>query len=303
MEHLKNVCGKILEEPKKWDSVLNKKAKDKTSNFLLLNQRASMKQIKAEKQWLVEQELSTQVCECFKNQVVKSWKAAASVGAIIELLGNSIDLTSNGKCKKIKYMGINTLPEKAAFVEGWHVGYPGFGDAHGRSLGMGENGLLLKEICGSLKIHKKLKPNKICEKLHSTIIKLRKLQYNPSAIFIKDWETLTFIRQNGRFKSLREKASSKIDTIGCRGYFEDIPIFLLRECPTDCCIVDLARLGVLTRCKQNSNLQAFLKISITKISDSMARTMIKKNPLFLKEKEGKDKTLETAIFDLKQRVI
>lgn len=61
IEHLKNVCSKIIEEPKKWDSILNNNIKDKASSFLLLNQRASEKQIKAEKQWLIEQELSTRV--------------------------------------------------------------------------------------------------------------------------------------------------------------------------------------------------------------------------------------------------
>lgn len=303
MEHLKNVCNKTLEEPKKWDSLLNKNAKDKTSNFLLLNQRAADKQVKAEKQWLVEQELSTRLCEDFTNEVVKSWKAAAIMGAIIELLAKSTELTSKAKCKKIRYIGISTLAEKAAFVERWHIGYPGFGQTYGRLLGSRENSLLLNEICASLEVYKKLKRAKICQNLHSAIMKLNTSGFDPCAIFLKDWETLTSLRKDERFRSPRERGLSKMDIIGCRGYFENIPIFLLHECPADCCIVDFSRLGVLIRCRQNNDSRIFLEISITKITDSMARNMIKKNPDFLKDEEGKDKTPETAIFDLKQKVV
>jgi len=300
--NLKTVCNKIIEEPKKWESVLDEKIKEKTSNFLLLNQRASEQQIKIEKQWLVEQELSTRMCEDFKNETVKAWKTVERVGAIIERLGNFEDYDSNGKCKKIKYIGFNRLGEKAAFVEGWHIEYPGFGYTLGRSLGNGENGLLLKEICSSLKLHKKLKRNKICASMHSAIIRLRESRFKPTVIFIRDWETLTYIRKSERFKPKGKEPSSKIDVVGCRGYFEDIPIFLLHECPIDCCIVDIARLGVLIRCKLNSSSQPYLKISITQINDDVARSMIKKNPNLLKDEKGKDKTLEATIFDLKQKV-
>lgn len=302
LENFRTVCNEILEETKKWESILGEKIKEKTSNFLLLNQRASDQQIRIEKRWLVEQELSTRMCENFKNEVVEAWNASASVGAIIKLLGNSVDLESNGKCEKIGYMGINVLIEKAAFVEGWHVGYPGLGEACGRSLGNGENSLLLKKICGSLKLRKKPKRNKIFASLYSAIMRLRESRFKPNVIFIRDWNTLTYLRESERFKPKGREPSSEID-IGCRGYFGDIPIFLLHECPTDCCIVDIARLGVLNRCKLNSGSNPYLKISITQINDELAKSMINKNPNLLKDKKGKDKTLETAIFDLKQKVI
>ena len=99
-----------------------------------------------------------------------------------------------------------------------------------------------------------------------------------------------------------KKGMLKIDTVGFEGYFEDVPIFLLRDSPIDCCVVDIANLGVLIRCKPNNNSQPYLKISIILINDNVARSIIEKNPNLLKDEKGKDKTLEVAIFDLKQKV-
>ena len=301
LENLKTACNAILKEPKKWENVLGDKIQVKVANFLLLNERAAEQQIKNEKQWLIAQELSKRMCEDFMNKVVEAWKTSASVGAVIELLGNSIDLELNGKCKKINYLGFNLLAEKAAFVEGWHIAYGGFGEAYGRSLGNTENGLLLKEICSSLKLHKKLKRNKICQNLRSAILKLKQLGFNPNVIFMRDWSALNFVRESERFKPKWNK-ESKIDIVGCSGYFEDIPIFLLHECPADCCIGDIAKLGVLNRCKINGGSQPYLKISITQIKEDVARSMIEKNPNLLKDEKRKDKTIEAAIFDLKQKV-
>lgn len=303
LENLKTACNTVLKEPKKWESALGDKIQEKVSNFLLLNERAAEQQIRIEKQWLVEQELSTRMCEDCKNKIVEAWKTAATVGAIIERLGNFEDYDVDDKCKKIKYFGFNRLGDKAAFVEGWHVGYVGFGEVFGRSLGHGENGLLLKEICGSLKLHKKVSRNKICASMHSAIMRLRTARFKPSLIFIRDWKTLTTIRESEGFKPKSKEPSSETDVVGCMGYFEDIPIFPLRECPIDCCIIDVAGLGVLIRCKLNSGLQPYLKISITQINDKLATSMIDKNPNLLKDEKGRDKTLEAAIFDLKQRVI
>jgi len=170
-------------------------------------------------------------------------------------------------------------------------------------LANGENGLLLREICSSLRSHKKSVLNEICASLHSAIMDLRKSQFKPNVIFIRGWDALTYLRKSERFKRKRRESSSKIEVAGCRGYFEDIPIFLLRECPTDCCIVDVAKIGVLNRCKLNSGSQPYLKISITQINDELAKSMIGKNPKLLKDEKGKNRSLETAIFELKQRVI
>lgn len=303
LESLKTACNTILNEPKKWESALGDKIQAKMSNFLLLNERAAEQQIRNEKLWLIDQELSTRICEDFMSKVVQAWKASASVGAVIELFGNSVDLEPNGKCKKIGYMGINVLEKKAAFVEGWHIGYSGVGEAYGRSLGNGENGLLLKEICSSLKLHKKLKRNKVCVSLYSAIMKLRKSQFNPNVIFMRDWDAFTYLQKSDSFKPRGIASSSEIDVVGCRGYFEDIPIFLLHECPINCCVVDIARLGILNRCKLNDGSQPYLKISITQINDELAKSMIDKNPKLLKDEKGKDRSLETATFELKQRVI
>jgi len=288
LENLKNACNAVLKEPKKWENVLGDKIQEKVSNFLLLNERATEQQIKNETQWLIAQELSTRMCEDFMNKVVEAWKTSASVGAVIELLGNSMDLELNGECKKFNYLGFNLLAEKAAFVEGWHIGYIGFGEDYGRSLGNTENGLILKEICSSLKLHKKLKRNKVCQNLHSAIVKLKQLGFNPNVIFMRDWNALNFVRESERFKP-KGGREPKMDIVGYSGYFEDIPIFLLHECPTDCCIGEIARLGVLNRCKINGGSQPYLKISITEINEDVARSMIEKNPNLLKDEKGKDK--------------
>jgi len=159
----------------------------------------------------------------------------------------------------------------------------------------------LKEICSSLKLHKKLKRNKVCQNLHSAIVKLKQLGFNPNVIFMRDWNALNFVRESERFKP-KGGREPKMDIVGYSGYFEDIPIFLLHECPTDCCIGEIARLGVLNRCKINGGSQPYLKISITEINEDVARSMIEKNPNLLKDEKGKDKTFEAAIFDLKQKV-
>jgi len=302
-ENLKTICNNILEEPEKWQSILNEKIKEKISNFLLLHQRAAEKQIENEKQWLIEQELSTQLCEGFTNRVVEAWKASASVRAIIEILGNCMDLKLDGECKKIGYFGINTLTDKAAFVEEWHVGYPMFGDTFGKSVANGENDLLLKEICSPLELHQKPKRDEICGSLHSAIMKLRQSQFKPDIIFIRGRDTLGYLRGSERFKPKSRDPSSKIEAVGCVGYFESIPIFLLRECPSDCCIVDIARLGVLNRCRLDSGSQPYLEISITQIDDKLAKSMIGKSPNLLKNEKGKDRPIEAAMLHLKQKVI
>jgi len=304
MENIKNVCNKIIEEPDKWEQiVLDKKIMERASNFVLLNQRASEQQTKADKQWLVEQELSERMCEDFKNEVIKAWKNVGNVRAIIEHFGNFADYDdSEDKCKEIAYFGFNLLGEKAAFVEGWHTAYIGFGQEFGRSLGNAENSLLLKGICSSLELYQRHKRDQVCQHLHSAIMKLRESEFNPNVIFIKDWETSTYIRNSERFKPKGKQSSSELDIVGCMGYFEEIPILLLHECPIDCCVVDIARLGMLDRCKLDSGSQPYVKISIALINDDLARSMIEKNPNLLKDEKGEDRSLETAIFDLKQKV-
>lgn len=169
-------------------------------------------------------------------------------------------------------------------------------------MGKAENSLLLKEICNSLGLYQKHRRDDICQHLHSAIIKLRESGFNPNVIFIKDWEASTYVRNNERFKPKGKQSSFELDIVGCIGYFEEIPILLLHECPIDCCVVDIARLGVLNRCKLDSGSEPYVKISIALIDDASARNMIEKNPNLLKDEKGNDRTLETAIFDLKQKV-
>jgi hypothetical protein len=243
------------------------------------------------------------MCEDFKNEVIKAWKNAGNVRAIIERFGNFVDYDdSEDKCKKIEYFGFNLLGEKAAFVEGWHTTYIGFGQEFGRSLGNAENSLLLKGICSSLELYQKHKRDQVCQNLHSAIMKLKESEFNPNVIFIKDWETSIHIRNSERFKPRGKQSPSELDIVGCMGYFEEIPILFLHECPIDCCVVDIARLGVLNRCKLDSGSQPYVKISIALINDDLARSMIEKNPNLLKDEKGEDRSLETAIFDLKQKV-
>ena len=47
----------------------------------------------------------------------------------------------------------------------------------------------------------------------------------------------------------------------------------------------------------------YLEISITQIDDKLARSMIDENPNLLKNEKGKDRSIEAAMLDLKQRIM
>lgn len=303
LENVKAICGRILEEPEKWRSLLDDEVNEKMQNFLALHQRAAHKQIEDEKQWLIEQELSAQRIENFTNEVVEAWKTSANVRAIVEMFGSCMDLEPNGECKSIEYLGIRRFMDKAAFVEGWHISYAMYGGAFGKAMAKGENELLLKQICSPLKLHQKSKRDEIPASLRSAIMELRKSQFKPSVIFIKSRDVLVHLRESGEFKPRRGASPSEIDAIGCVGYFEVIPVFLLHESPSDCCVIDVAKLGVLNKCKLDSGSEPYLEISITRIDDESAKSMIDEDTGFLKNEEGEARSSEAAILDLKQRVI
>jgi len=88
------------------------------------------------------------------------------------------------------------------------------------------------------------------------------------------------------------------------GDFEGLPLFLENELPVDCCVLDIANMGILNRCKLTSSAP-YLKISFSSIDDKTAREIINKNPEYLKDEKGDEVPLEKAVNNLiiKIRVI
>jgi len=301
IEAITRICSEIAASPMKW-VVTDSQIKERASTFLLLNQQAVAAQTKNEEKWLIEQQLSEQKCEDFQKETVAFYEKSGNVRRIIEKLGKYADYdNSDSKCQSIQVVGLNRLLDKAEFVEGWHVAYVGMEREFGRALGTGENKRLLGKICDSFELKHKCKKEEICQALRSAIVKLSELKIAPNVIFVRDWKTYKIIRKSEKFVPKDMGRQEEIDIVDLFGRFEGIPVVLVRECPVDCCILDIAAVGVLNRCKITSE-EPYLKISIETVDNNLAKEIIKRNPAFLKDQSGKDRKPEDVIAELQLKV-
>ncbi len=143
---LLKVLKDIEENPNNWKKVLSKKASKKVKYFKILLENARLDQEKDDLEKKRSKHISDDKVKDFRADVVKKFKRNKSIRLLLENFNLFSDKTDQSYSGRIKRKGINTVFDKAAFFDSWHVHFVDSGSGLGRSMALGENSILIRKI-------------------------------------------------------------------------------------------------------------------------------------------------------------
>jgi len=302
---IKRICDEIKQEMEKWSSVIAegdaKRSCQKVDNFLRIITFAVKKQRKIEDDWLINQPLSQKKIAEFKSAVIEEWEKSSEIRSLIMKFGKFVDTKTVNK--QVNAFGINRLVPKDPFVEGLYAGPWAGLEKFGQDLSKIEGMKILKDISKHLE-GKRLQftHDNFLKKLEKAIKQMRSQGNNPNIIIVGKWDNIRKMSESPNFLAKWEETAKEIQISGFEGYFDNIPVFLYAYFPNNHILVcDLQKLGTLFqyRIEEEENILKFL---IKVIDEKKAREYIEKNPDLLKDKNGKIKSMEKAVYDLQKNV-
>jgi len=289
------------------EEIITKDELKRIPNFLILHERAVEIQLKKEAEWLIKQKLSEKKVNEFKKEVLNSWGTRGILREIIKKYGAFSDKTNESVPVGIPEVGINVVDDKAAYMEDWHVGYPDWGKWYGINICRGEDKAIFDKICNALK-RNKIPPNKLLRTLNDSINKLKEKGYDPIVIFSWDIHISENQEESDDLSFIPRwdpECPLKIDLPSFEGACgENTPVFklLYKRLEKSICVVDIKKLGKLIQYKPHEDADGPLFFSVVPFDDKKAEELIKRQPDFKKDKDGKIMKKEDAIFHLKQKV-
>lgn len=144
---LMNTLNDIEKNPTNWEFVLNTSAIGKVSNFKELLQDAKKRQEQEELELKRTKLISANRVEEFKSDVITSFNKVAKIQDIFKHFELYKDLSKEPYRGKNKTrFGINTVDDKAAFFDNWHVHFGDWGENYGRNLASGEDTYILDQL-------------------------------------------------------------------------------------------------------------------------------------------------------------
>lgn len=145
-----NEIGKILNEIKNnkefFSRILSEADFSKIDLFKKILLEAKTKQLEIDSNEKRIQNISLQKVKEFKLELINSFFDAAKIRDIYSYYNRySIDFNKGFNQKKERF-GINTLEDKGAFIEDWHIKFFKWGTHYGESLASGEDSFLIDKI-------------------------------------------------------------------------------------------------------------------------------------------------------------
>jgi hypothetical protein len=192
---------------------------------------------------------------------------------------------------------VNLLLDKEAFIDNSYVSFVGEYDI-GRAIASRENKVFLKTICDKLTIKRKCNLDRLAENMRLSVKELTELQLEPAVIIFNDWKAAITLLHSGEIKKGGKSAEDSSDFFG---FFGEFPVFLIRECPVSCCVLDMSNLGVLNQCKLETS-DPYVKTNISIVDEKVAKETVEKNSNYLKDENGKEISLDKAIARLRTKV-
>lgn len=137
----------ISKNPDDWKFVLNSKSTSKVDAFKSLLKNAKERQENAELETKREKAPSINKIDKFKNDVISTFHEYEHIPSLFGYFGqykNKVDEKYNPKDKT--RFGVNTVDDKAAFFEDWHVHYGSWGENYGRNVATGVDSEILDKL-------------------------------------------------------------------------------------------------------------------------------------------------------------
>jgi len=93
-----------------------------------------------------EQSISRKRVDEFKKEIILSFYEEANLRYIFKYLSKYVDKTNETYEGEVKLRGINTLDDKAAYFDKWHISFVDWAENRGRQMAMGEDEQILTSI-------------------------------------------------------------------------------------------------------------------------------------------------------------
>jgi len=134
----------------KWKLILSSQEIEKVDMLKAILNNIKQKQDKLDVDNAIKKNISGSKIEEFGKDVINSFYKNSSIRKILDHYKLYI---GNTKVKKpdMNRFGINTIDNKEAFFDKWHIGYPNWGEEYGRNLAFGEDINLFRKILNKCK--------------------------------------------------------------------------------------------------------------------------------------------------------
>lgn len=129
----------MRQNPNRWVDIIGPDAIPRIDVLerILDDAKAAAERLSADQ--LVAAQLSPAKVEEFRRSVVGTYRIFGRLRELLNALGAFVDLTDRPAPQDIRSWGYNQLDDKAAFIDDWHVSYPGWGENYGRGLAQTED--------------------------------------------------------------------------------------------------------------------------------------------------------------------
>jgi hypothetical protein len=248
LDSLRETCNSIERQRDQWAGIMTPDDIHRIPTFLELNRRAKEEQLRQEEDWLIAQEISPRKRAGFQNQFLEAWANAATMRAITTRYGRFEDRTQEPPPTGLDCYEVNIKDDKAdkaAFIEGWHIAYPGWGANYdGVRIAQKENAIVFTKLVSSVPALEVSDPDletQIMESLQT----LRESGYAPNVVLVgRKRRVFQELRRSALFVPRGHPDCPSVDIQGYQGVFDGVPVFgRIRELTDHILVLDLQRLG------------------------------------------------------------
>jgi hypothetical protein len=302
LDSLAATCERLRGEQDLWRGIVSDQDLERIDHFLELHRRAIVIERHQQEEWLIQQPISQARWQAFQQAFLDSWRNNATVRALISRFGFIEDRTNDPPPEGMPAYGVNTLDDKAAYVEGWHVAYPDWGSAPGRQMANTEDVLVIPRIADGLAVEESVDLNDLVDRLVSAVEGLRGQGYNPSTILVDSerWFRRTFSEAEGFVPSWSPDCEP-LDIPGFEGRLRSIPLVIIwRALSGSILVADFAALGRWIQYQMTTAPGEVFDFHLGKIDHEEAERLLDEHPEWLEDLGAE--TLEEGIWRLQQRV-
>jgi hypothetical protein len=296
-DSLRETCNSIERQRDQWTGVVTPDDIDRIPNFLELNRRAKEEQLRREEDWLIAQEISPRKRTEFQSQFLEAWANGATVRAIITHYGHFEDQTHEPPPAGLDCYGFSVTDDKAAFIEGWHIGYPSWGASYGTRIAQTENAITLATLVSNVPVLETSDADLETQITESLRI-LREAGYAPNVILV-GWERWISqeLRRSALFVPRGHPNCPGVDIQGYQGIFDGVPVFsMIRELEESVLVFDLKRLGVWVQHQVVGSPGQIFEFHIATFDENEAEKLLAEQPERLQDRHtGQQLTHDEAI--------
>ena len=302
LDSLKSTCERLQEERGLWRGIVSDQDLGRIDNLLELHRRAIVIERHQQEEWLIQQPISQAKWQAFRQEFLESWRDNAITRALISRFGIIEDRTNEPPPEGMPAYGVNTLDDKAAYVEGWHVAYPGWGSSRGLQMAGTEDALVIPSIANGLVVEESVDLNDLVDGLVSAIEALREQGYNPSAILV---DSSHWFRRSSfgaeDFVPRWAPECEPLDVPGFEGRLRGVPIIIIRHGLSGSALVaDFGALGRWIQYQVTTAPGEIFELHLGEIDREKAEHLLDENPELLDDLGAKNR--EEGIRLLQQKV-